>query len=220
MKSIDVSDVGTFKPRDERERLLAAFAQTVAERGFEATTVETVAARAGVSGAVFERYFADLQDCFGQAFDALAEHCFTAMAESFVDTPGSWPEASFRAGEAFFRFCAGTPAFVYTLAVEFPHGGQPALERRKRAFEMFAEFAKPAFAESDPSLRPPGDERLFVQMIGGGVWEVFRTHAEEGRIEELLDAMPGVAYFTMAPLIGATEARRVIDEGLARRRAT
>jgi AcrR family transcriptional regulator len=216
MSRIGNPEVMTFEPQDEREELLVAFAEEVAEHGFAATTVEALIARADVDRATFDRYFADLPDCVAQALDVLTERCFSALAAGFLSTPGTWADAAYGAFEAFFRFCVGSPAFMYALVVELPYGGEAALRRRTETHALFADFIRPALAEMDPNRRPAGDETLYAQMICGGIFEVFRTYAEDDRIPELLDALPWVAYAGLAPLVGRDEARRVVAQGRAR----
>src|ERR671932_1794815 len=53
----------------QRERMIDAVAATVARKGYVATTVGDVVARAGVSRKTFYEHFQDKEDCFLAAFD-------------------------------------------------------------------------------------------------------------------------------------------------------
>ena len=69
---------GRGTPRDEaernqRERLFAAMVATVAEKGYEATTVADLVKLSGVSRSAFYRHFADKEECFLTAAEALIE---------------------------------------------------------------------------------------------------------------------------------------------------
>src|ERR1700754_2650860 len=57
--------------RNQRERLFAAMVATVAERGYEATTVADLVGLSGVSRRSFYAPFEDKQDCFLAAIDAV-----------------------------------------------------------------------------------------------------------------------------------------------------
>ena len=48
----------------QRGRMIAAMAETVAAKGYAATTVADVVARAGVSRKTFYEHFADREECF------------------------------------------------------------------------------------------------------------------------------------------------------------
>src|ERR1044072_3298120 len=50
--------------RNQRERLFAAMVATVAEKGYEATTVADLVELSGVSRSAFYRHFDDKQGCF------------------------------------------------------------------------------------------------------------------------------------------------------------
>src|SRR5206468_3086085 len=55
----------------QRERMLAALADVLTERGYANTPVAAVIERAGVSRETFYQQFASKQDCFIAAFEAV-----------------------------------------------------------------------------------------------------------------------------------------------------
>src|SRR6187397_991592 len=57
--------------RNQRERLFAAMVATVAEKGYEATTVADLVKLSGVSRSAFYRHFEDKQACFLAAVDQM-----------------------------------------------------------------------------------------------------------------------------------------------------
>jgi AcrR family transcriptional regulator len=57
--------------RNQRERLIAAMAESCAERGYTASSVADVAKRAGVSTASFYRQFKDKRECMLVSFEEL-----------------------------------------------------------------------------------------------------------------------------------------------------
>ena len=59
--------------RSQRERLLAAMADAVAEKGYANTAVADVLTRAGVSRATFYAQFRDKEECFCAAYAAGVE---------------------------------------------------------------------------------------------------------------------------------------------------
>src|SRR3954454_19040502 len=70
----------------QRERLLLAMCEAVAERGYVATSVADVIARARVSRETFYRHFADKQTCFEAAHDRGVEILLGEMGEAL--SPG------------------------------------------------------------------------------------------------------------------------------------
>src|SRR6476659_5078578 len=65
----------------QRGRMIEAMAETVAEKGYAATTVADVVARAGVSRKTFYEHFADREECFLAAYDAAVDALFARVAE-------------------------------------------------------------------------------------------------------------------------------------------
>ncbi len=58
----------------QRERLLAAMAQEVAQRGYRAATITEVVRLASVSTRDFYEHFQGKEHCFLAAFDAVRDH--------------------------------------------------------------------------------------------------------------------------------------------------
>ena len=59
--------------RSQRQRMLHAMADAVAEKGYVKTSVADVLVRAGVSRATFYTQFADKEDCFRASYESIAE---------------------------------------------------------------------------------------------------------------------------------------------------
>src|SRR3954452_23052879 len=75
----------------QRGRMIEAMAETVAAKGYAATTVADVVARAGVSRKTFYEHFRDREDCFLAAYDAAVDAVIGAVAERVAD--GDSPNA-------------------------------------------------------------------------------------------------------------------------------
>src|SRR4051812_24329832 len=89
----------------QRGRMLDAIAETVALRGYGATTVADVVERAGVSRKTFYEHFRDKEECFLVAYDTGVEVLMATM----------------RAGEpirAYLETLAAEPAFARTFLIE------------------------------------------------------------------------------------------------------
>ena len=121
--------MGRWQP-GVRDRLAAAAIELFAERGYEATTVADIAARAGVTERTFYRQFADKREVlFGDPveFDALFTEAITAAPADA--TPLEAAEAALAAAGPFFAerrawaarrgaVIAATPALLEREAVK------------------------------------------------------------------------------------------------------
>ena len=83
-----------FIAQNQRERIITALVDTVAERGYNATTVAHITKAASVSRRTFYEHFADKEACFLAAYEMVADHIRDSMqvaAEAFerVATAGA-----------------------------------------------------------------------------------------------------------------------------------
>jgi AcrR family transcriptional regulator len=62
-----------FIAQNQRERLLAALAECLEEKGYDRTTVSAVGKRAGVSKSDFYKQFESKDACFVAAYDGAVE---------------------------------------------------------------------------------------------------------------------------------------------------
>jgi len=195
---------GSFVARDEREQLFVALAELVVEQGYERTAPEQVTARAELPHDAFDRYFDSKRECLLAAFEAGAEQALTASADAYMSSPGSWAEAVHAALAGLLDFLAGSPAMTRMCTVEALNAGSPALERRDRVLERFADFLEPGYAQ-----RPDPPPTVVSEAISGGVFELIRAHAVERRIESLPQSLPEATVIALSPFVGSEQAERL-----------
>ena len=123
----------------QRDRILLALAEAMAEKGFVSTTVADVLLRAGVSRETFYQQFSSKVDAFSAAFDAAAELLFAQAVAAFPaegaggagpaapTTPLDRFEAAF---SAYLDTLADNPAFARVFLVEVYAAGPEAIARR------------------------------------------------------------------------------------------
>src|SRR3954449_5882078 len=80
-----------FIAHNQRERLLDAIANVVAEKGYAATRVADITDYAGVSRKTFYELFTDKEDCFLAAYDAITALLMDRMARGLTEViEDSW----------------------------------------------------------------------------------------------------------------------------------
>lgn len=120
-------------------------AQTVAERGYPATSVAAVAAAAGVSTKAFYEHFAGKEDCFLAAYDARVQRLLDGLA--VAPMPASeLPLVRFeRMLARYLEGLAADPAGARTFLIEVYAAGPRALERRAAVQGRFVDFVADGF---------------------------------------------------------------------------
>src|ERR1700753_3223635 len=94
--------------RNQRERLFAAMVATVAEKGYEATTVADLVELSGVSRSAFYKHFDDKQACFLAAVEAMVEPTLRRLGTDESGAPGI--ERARGAFESLFEQIVSQPA--------------------------------------------------------------------------------------------------------------
>src|SRR4051794_23988956 len=140
----------------QRERLLVAMAEAVADKGYAHVAVADVIARAGVSRRSFYEHFANKEECFLAAYDAGVAGLLAAIGEA-EDEAGGDLAARARAGtETYLQALADNPDFARTFLVEVLGAGEAALARRAAVHERFAErLREGVVASAGPGVPPP-----------------------------------------------------------------
>lgn len=113
----------------QRSRMMLALAEAMAEKGYAATSVADVLARARVSRETFYQQFSSKLDCFLQTFDAAAE-LLLATIDVGGDRSGSRAERVERTLATYLESLADQPSFARLFLVESYAAGPAAIERR------------------------------------------------------------------------------------------
>jgi AcrR family transcriptional regulator len=117
----------------QRERIMRAMAEAVAELGYVKTTVAEVLKRAGVSRETFYAQFTDKHECFMAAFDRSAQEMITRMQVAFEEVSesgGSEEERISKMLTSFLTLLAEEPGIARTYYIEVYAAGQEAIEHR------------------------------------------------------------------------------------------
>jgi AcrR family transcriptional regulator len=163
--------------QSQRDRILWAMAEVSAERGYAHVSVADVLTRAGVSRATFYQLFRDKEDCFGAAYEALAELITSTLADEFarLDAERKGARTERRAIEMLdrllallFKFLADAPSLARTFFVEVSAVSPQAAERRKAAIDRFVDLITEVVRRDSGSVLPEPEQRFMVELLVGG----------------------------------------------------
>jgi AcrR family transcriptional regulator len=198
-----------FIEQNQRERIVTALVDTVAERGYNATTVAHITKAASVSRRTFYEHFADKEACFLAAYEMVAEHIAASMqaaAEAFAD----WPQKVRAALATMLRFLAGEPELARLCMIEPIAAGGEIASRHRASMQSLVEILKagrPEHAGARPL--PAATEETLV----GGIVSLIVREISAGRAEKLEELLPDLVELTLAPYVGAEEAERLARQG-------
>lgn len=166
-------------PGSQRERLLDATEELIAEKGAAATTIEAIVKRAGVSSVTFYEHFRDKEECFVAAFERAVEEL---RAELRAAVPGDLAgDERLRAGlAALLAAVDARPSRARLCFVEAQRGGARMSARYDEELGRVA-------AELDDPLG---------EAIAGGLAWLLRERLElgggRGSVQDLLPRMTEV----------------------------
>lgn len=196
-----------FVAENQRERLLAALAESLYDRGYEKTTVAAIGKRAAVSKSDFYKHFESKEACFLAAYDDAVERVRRKL-HSACDERKRWEVRVLDALASLLDFLAAEPELARLLLVEGLRAGRGVYDRYQNALQGFVPYLR-AGAPVPPDGAPPPAET--DEAVVGGVASLLSRRALAGELERLPEFLPQIGEFVLTPYLGAAEARRIIS---------
>ncbi len=194
-----------FVARNQRQRLLASLVLTVAEHGYNDTTITRIIEGAGVTSRTFYKYFDSVEACYLAAFDAAADLLAARLAEAY-GSEQSWPLRVRASIATLLDFFAASPELARLCLLE-PFVAGPVISRRyQEAIERLTPFLREG-RELREGAEPFPDttERGLLGSIGSQIGR----KVSAGQAAGLPGLLPDLVQFALTPYLGAAEARRV-----------
>jgi AcrR family transcriptional regulator len=191
----------------QRERLLAAMLNAVADLGYLETNVQDVIERAGVSRPTFYEHFSNKEDCFLAAFDTSAERLRRKIDAAARKGGAVWRDRVRYALESLLRFAAREPDTARTMVVEARAASATAVRRRVELLDHFAECLDSQARELLPHTA--SHTEVTASGIIGGVESLLYSRLCKQEYSRLESLLPSLMYFVVLPYEGheaATEA--------------
>jgi AcrR family transcriptional regulator len=170
---------------DQRLRLVAAMIGAVGEKGYAATTVSDVIARAGVSRKTFYEHYADTQECFLATYDAIAREGVRRVSHAYQAAEG-WPDRVAAAIRVLFESAIENPDALRLVMVEIAAVGPAGIERRERMMAQYTQFMREGL-ELAPGAGKASDQTL--RAVSGGVNRVLYARLYDHRRHAKLVAL-------------------------------
>ena len=164
--------------KERREQLLDVGRALFAEKGFDSTSTEEIAARAGVSKPIVYEHFGGKEGLYAVVVDREMEYVVARIAEAI--SSGSPRERVERAALAFLTYVKDQPDGFAVLSRDAPvgqaRGGMSSLlnDVAERVGDVFAATFKKA--GYDPRVAP-----VYAHALIGMVTQVGQWWAAEGR---------------------------------------
>jgi AcrR family transcriptional regulator len=201
-----------FVSQNQRERILLATAELVAERGYQKTTIELIAKTSRVALVTFYEHFSSKEDCFLAAFDESIVAAREVFAE-LLNPEDAWQDQISAGLEIFLEMVVKEQARAKLCIVEAQAAGTASLGRYQAMLESVAPKLREGREFNPRSSRLP--DGLEVAIAGGIAWLVHQRLVT-GEADDLMALLPEMLQVTLTPYVGEVEAGRAADEAQAR----
>jgi AcrR family transcriptional regulator len=187
----------------QRTRLLAAFTELLAERGYAGVTIGELVGRARVSRGAFYELFADKQACLLAAYDDWAAELVAEMTRDVAeDTP--WEGFIAAALGGYLGALERDPVAARAFIVEMDAAGSVARARRREAINAFAALIQ----QRHEAMRARNPElgalpRVAYVGLALGVREIVREELERRATPKLSGLAPEIQQWVAAMVAGA-----------------
>jgi AcrR family transcriptional regulator len=196
-----------FIAENQRERLLAAIADSLEEHGYDGTTVAAISSTAGVSKSDFYRHFGSKDECFVSAYDEAVEG-LRADVVSACASEDEWAAGVCAGLDAALDGLAAEPGQANLLLVEGLRAGPGVYGRFQGAVESFVPYLRDGAPAGTSAGRPP---EAADEAVVGGIASLLGRRVLAGEATHLRRFFPELAEFALTPYLGVAEARRIIS---------
>jgi AcrR family transcriptional regulator len=196
-----------FVEQNQRQRLLAALAECLEEKGYERTTVASIGKRAGVSKSDFYKQFESKDACFVAAYDDSVER-IRALVLAACTEREDWARGVTAALSALLDFFAAETAQAQLVLVEGLRAGRGVYHRYQVALQSFVPYLRAGAPAPGGGERPP---EATDEAVVGGIASLLARRVLAGETETTPALLPEIAEFALTPYVGTAEARRIIS---------
>lgn len=182
--------------------------RVAAAKGYKATTVADVVSLAGVSREDFDRYFADKEKCFLEAYGAVIDVLVAHVSAAYESAKGEpWTERVTVSLRALIRLLASESEIARMAIVEVAAIGEDARVRSRQGLDRFVPFLDEGRAASPRGAELPAETARFA--IGGATSMVF-DEVRAGRGAELERILPDLVFAVTMPYVGVEAAEQAM----------
>jgi AcrR family transcriptional regulator len=182
----------------QRERILAAAEQLIAEKGCAGTTIEGIVERARVSSVTFYEHFRDKEACLVAAYDRAVGETVAKLAEAAA-SDREWPDRALAVLRRLLEEIGAEPARARMCLLEAQMGGRDLRERYEETLAAAAAKLREGrkLASAPAELAPTLEEA----NAGGLAW-LLRERLELGGGGSVDELLPRMSEIALSPYLG------------------
>jgi AcrR family transcriptional regulator len=186
----------------QRERILAAMIAAAGMKGYGRTTIGDITRRARVSRDTFYEQFANKEQCFLAAYDAIVRELLAQMVAVGTSEP-SYVENMRNGVRAYLTFWSERPDAARVCTLEVMAAGNEALARSAHTLGSFRRLYR-TLAEQARVEQPelPIVPDIVLRAIVVATLELITDYVREGRVSSLPEFENDFLYLWLMGLAG------------------
>jgi AcrR family transcriptional regulator len=192
---------------EEREQVLEAFIDAVAELGYQEAALTAILERAGLSPREFRKYFADKEEAFISAWYFITERSFGRSLAAF-EGASSWRDQMRSLAGAVFGYMKDHPTHARILYVEGLKAGDVGVALLERSVDFYSELIDGGRREME---EPESLTRATAEGIAGAIYEQASIHIARGAADELPGMVPQFMFMAVRPYLGYEAAMEELE---------
>jgi AcrR family transcriptional regulator len=196
------------RPGPFADPIATALVEVVGERGYEATDVGSVIARAGATRAEFDRRFADKEDCVQQVFEAFIDD-FLGQIRGAFEAESEWPTSLRAAAYSTMDWMDDHPDTARFGMVDVLAARNEMIRVRRE--EIFVYCAGLIDAGREVAPDPAAVPEAAAVMAVGAVVQIVTRRMQSGADLEFGRLVPELMYGAVLPYLGEEAARAELD---------
>jgi AcrR family transcriptional regulator len=182
----------------QRERILDAAEQLIADHGCAGASIEAIVKAAGVSSVTFYEFFEGKEECFVAAFDRAVDWASVAIEEATEEL--SWPEQVATGLRTVAALALAEPSRARLCLVEAQTGGSELSVRFEAVLDrVAAKLCQGRALDTAPPDLPATHEEA---TAGALAWLLRERLEREGGGDELEALYPKLIEIALAPYLG------------------
>lgn len=175
--------------RSQRERLLTAAAEAVAEKGYASMSVADILKGASVSRTTFYQLFDDKLDCFLAACRMASDVVAAVIADELAHIMESEDLAPIdkldRLLAAYLHTLSVNPVLARVFLVEVYAAGPEAIRQRRESLDRFIDLIVATNSDESSLLGPRTEQRFAAEVLAGAVSSLVTTAVGSGEFDRL-----------------------------------
>ena len=197
------------KAEQERDLIRRTLVSLIDEQGYAETTVDDVLERAGIDRETFERQFETLDECFAEVWREYAQALAGPVLEVYAEA-GNWRDGIRAQAWKLCRMTIEDELRARICMVEIDFGGELVQATRDIVMAGYVELVHLGRHEAERGEEVP---KAQAEAVVGAIWERVRRRIKTGRLDALVDDIPGLLYLAYLPYLGPEVAQEELQRG-------